>query len=90
MPQSWQRTLGFDASPMSAKISVVREYVYRLHDIEGDDLGELLHPAPNLEPGDEVTTEDGRNWRVTRAVETGEGAAVQRLLEVEKIDQQPA
>lgn len=37
---------------MSAKISVVREYVYRLHNLEGDDLGLLEHPVPNVEPGD--------------------------------------
>ena len=35
---------------------------YRLHDTEGNDLGELQHPAPNLEPGDTVMTEDGIVW----------------------------
>jgi hypothetical protein len=43
-------------------------YRYRVHDTDGDDLGELQHPAPNLEPGDTVTTEDGRRWRVVRYV----------------------
>jgi hypothetical protein len=56
---------------------------YRLHDTAGDDLGELQHPAPNLEPGETVTTEDGRRWRVVRYVPTPEEAPVHRLLEVE-------
>ena len=56
---------------------------YRLHDTDGDDLGELPHPAPNLEPGDTVTTEDGRSWRVVRYVLAPAEAPVHRLLEVE-------
>lgn len=56
---------------------------YRLHDTEGNDLGLIEHPATNLEPGDMVTTEDGRRWRVVRYVPAPEEAPVQRLLEVE-------
>ena len=37
---------------------------YRLNDTDGGYVGDLEHPAPNLEPGDLVTTEDGRRWRV--------------------------
>jgi hypothetical protein len=58
-------------------------YRYRLHDTDGDDLGELQHAAPNLEPGYMVTTDDGRRWRVVRYVPSPEGALVHRLLEVE-------
>lgn len=56
---------------------------YSLHDTEGNDLGELQHPAPNLEPGDAVMTEDGRPWRVVRYVVAPEDAPMRRLLEVE-------
>jgi len=58
-------------------------YRYRLHDTEGDDLGVILHPAPNVETGDIVVTEDDQRWRVVRSVATREGDAIQRLLEVE-------
>lgn len=65
---------------------MIEPYRYRLHDIEGNDLGEVLHPAPNLEPGDTVTTEDGRHWRVVRYVPAPAEAPVQRLLEVERME----
>ena len=58
-------------------------YRYRLHDTEGNDLGAIEHPAPNLEPGDTVTTEDGTRWRVVRYVPAPAVAPVQRLLEIE-------
>jgi hypothetical protein len=58
-------------------------YRYRLHNTDGHDLAELRHPSPNLEPGDAVTTEDDRRWRVVRYVLAPEGASVHRLLEVE-------
>jgi hypothetical protein len=45
-------------------------YRYRLHDTTGDDLGHVQHPAPNLEPGDLVILEDGREALVTARVET--------------------
>jgi hypothetical protein len=47
-------------------------------------LGELHHPAPNVEPDDTVTTEDGRRWRVVRYVVAPDDARVHRLLEVER------
>jgi hypothetical protein len=56
---------------------------YRLHDTEGDDLGVLEHPAPNVEPEDEVTLLDGRKAIVTRRVEGGAGAPMHALLEVD-------
>jgi hypothetical protein len=31
---------------------------YRLHDPNGDDLGEVEHPAPNVEPEDAITLRD--------------------------------
>lgn len=47
---------------------------YRLHDQhEGDDLGLVEHPAPNVEPGDVLLLADGRETLVTARVETGEG-----------------
>ena len=58
-------------------------YRYRLHDTKVDDLGVILHPAPNVETNDIVVTEDDRRWRVVRSVATREGDAIQRLLEVE-------
>lgn len=57
---------------------------YRLCDTEGNDLGLIEHPAPNLEPGDQVTTEDGRCWRVVRYVPAPAEAPMRRLLEVER------
>ena len=43
---------------------------YRLNDTDGGYVGDLEHPAPNLEPGDLVTTEDGRRWRVVSSPAT--------------------
>jgi hypothetical protein len=57
-------------------------YRYRVHDTDGDDLGLILHPAPNLETGDIVVTDYDRRWRVTRYVENRDGDIVRRLLEV--------
>jgi hypothetical protein len=36
---------------------------YRLHDTTGDDLGTIEHPASDLEAGDVVVLEDGREYR---------------------------
>ena len=44
---------------------------YRLHDMTGDDLGLLEHPAPNVEPGDVVTLPDGQEALVAARVEAG-------------------
>ncbi len=60
---------------------------YRLHDTAGDDLGVLVHPAPNIEPEDELTLLDGRTGVVTRRVESGRGARIHALLEV-KVDEE--
>lgn len=46
---------------------------YRVHGTNGDDLGTVEHPAPNIEPGDVVALEDGREALVTARVETGRG-----------------
>ena len=46
---------------------------YRLHDTTGDDLGLIEHPAPNVEPGDEVILPDGREALVTARVEAEPG-----------------
>jgi hypothetical protein len=54
---------------------------YRLHDTMGDDLGTMEHPAPNLEPGDVVELEDGREALVTSRVEAAPGT-LDALLEV--------
>jgi hypothetical protein len=53
---------------------------YLLHDTSGDDLG-LLHPAPNLEPGDVIMFSDGREALVTARVEAEPGPLT-ALLEV--------
>ena len=55
---------------------------YRLHSATGDDLGRLEHPAPNLEAGDVVTLEDGREALVTARVETDGRGPFAALLEV--------
>ena len=47
--------------------------IYRLHDVTGDDLGFLEHPAPNLEPGDVLVVADGREAVVTARVEAEPG-----------------
>lgn len=62
---------------------MTQPYRYSLHDTEGNDLGTIEHPAPNLEAGDPVTTEDGTHWRVVRYVPAPAEAPIQRLLEVE-------
>ncbi len=54
---------------------------YRLHDREGDDLGLVNHPAPNLESGDVVVLADGRAALVTSRVEAEPGPLA-ALLEV--------
>lgn len=54
---------------------------YRVHDTTGDDLGHVEHPAPNLEPGDVVVLEDGREALITARVETRPGPLA-ALLEV--------
>ncbi len=41
----------------------------RVRDTTGDDLGLIEHPAPNVEPGDVVVLEDGREALVTACVE---------------------
>lgn len=46
---------------------------YRIHDTTGDDLGHVEHPAPNVEPGDVVTLEDGREALLTACVEAQPG-----------------
>lgn len=58
-----------------------RVATYRLHDHTGDDLGVVEHPAPNLEPGDVVMLEDGREALVTCRVETLPGP-LEAMLEV--------
>jgi hypothetical protein len=54
---------------------------YRLHDTTGDDLGTIEHPAPNVEPGDVIMLDDGREALVTARVET-DGGQFAALLEV--------
>jgi hypothetical protein len=56
--------------------------VYRLHDTRANDLGLFQHPAPNLEPGDVLLLEDGREALVTARAEMGSGRASTALLEV--------
>jgi hypothetical protein len=47
---------------------------YRVHSTTGDDLGVIVHPAPNVEPGDVVELPDGREAIVSARVETGDGS----------------
>ena len=63
------------------KTCAVVSFRYRLHDTTGDDLGEVTHPAPNVEPGDVVVLTDGREALVTCRVET-ESSPLAALLEV--------
>ena len=51
---------GPSGEPNTIRASLARLPTYRLHDLEGDDLGLLEHPAPNVEPGDVVVLADGR------------------------------
>ena len=55
---------------------------YRIHDTTGDDLGTFEHPAPNVEEGDVVILEDGREALVTRRVETYGVGPLAGLLQV--------
>jgi hypothetical protein len=59
----------------------MRVPTYRLHAHDGDDLGLLEHPAPNLEPGDVVVLADGREALVMARVEARPGR-LEALLEV--------
>jgi hypothetical protein len=59
---------------------------YRLHDDRGNDLGLLEHPAPNLEPGDEIALTDGREALVTARVEAEPGPLA-ALLQVVVADE---
>jgi hypothetical protein len=54
---------------------------YCLHAHDGDDLGLLEHPAPNLERGDVVLLADGCEALVTARVEAQPGP-FEALLEV--------
>jgi hypothetical protein len=54
---------------------------YRVRDTAGDDLGLIVHPAPNVEPGDVVQLADGHDAIVTARVETSD-APIAALLEV--------
>ena len=55
---------------------------HRVHDTAGDDLGTIEHPAPNVEAGDVVVLEDGREALVSARVETGGRGSFAALLEV--------
>ena len=55
---------------------------YGVHDTSGDDLGVIEHPAPNVEPGDVVVLDDGREALVTALVETDGRGPFAALLEV--------
>jgi hypothetical protein len=59
----------------------LRSFRYRLHDTTGDDNGTVEHPAPNVEPGDVVALDDGREALVAARVEA-DGGQVAALLEV--------
>ena len=63
-------------------VTLGRVLVYRVHDTSGDDMGTVLHAAPNLEPGDVVVLTDGREALVTARVETDGHGPFAALLEV--------
>jgi hypothetical protein len=54
---------------------------YRVHSTTGDDLGVIVHPAPNVEPGDVVELPSGHDAIVTARIETDD-APIAALLEV--------
>jgi hypothetical protein len=62
---------------------------YGIHNHAGDDLGRVQHPAPNVEPGDVVMLEDGREALVTARVETETAAPLAALLEVVVMSERP-
>ena len=66
--------VGFREAPRLRQPYITR-YVptYRLHDTTGDDLGLIEHPAPNVEPGDEVIVPDRREALVIARVEAQPG-----------------
>jgi hypothetical protein len=51
---------------------------YIVHDTTGDDLGTVEHPAPNIEAGDVVMLDDGREALVTARVEAEPGPLLAR------------
>jgi hypothetical protein len=55
---------------------------YRVRDTEGNDLGVLDHPVPNLEAGDVVTLKDAREALVTATIGAGRGSRFVAILEV--------
>ena len=71
--------------------------LYRLRDSSANDLGLLRHPVPNLEPGDVVLLDDGRQAIVTVRNESAPNRALTALLEVlipaetwERLDLEPS
>lgn len=60
-----------DSLPPLCKANQTGVPTYRLHDTTGDDVGLVEHPAPNVEPGDVVMLQDGREALVVARVETG-------------------
>lgn len=55
---------------------------YRLHAHNGDDLGLLEHPAPNVEPGDVVFLSDDREALVTSRIDALPQSPIAALLQV--------
>jgi hypothetical protein len=59
---------------------------YRVHSTAYDDLGSVEHPAPNLEPGDVIVLEDGREGLVTAVVPGPHGGEMRAMLEVAVVE----
>jgi hypothetical protein len=60
-------------------------YRYRLHDQDCNDLGVIVHPVPNLEPGDAITLSDGSAFVVTARLETRPEASIKALLMLARV-----
>jgi len=58
--------------------------MYLLQD-ERRYLGLLEHPAPNVEPGDYVVLQDGRQALVTGRIEAGRSSRFAAILDVEVV-----
>jgi hypothetical protein len=71
-----------EADAIDATTWVLAVPTYRLHAHDGDDLGLLEHPAPNVEPGDVVLLADGREALVTTRIEGGQGSRFEAILQV--------
>lgn len=66
-------------------IRVMAFYRYRLHNVDGEDAGEI-HLAVIVKAGEEIPLGSGRRLRVLSVVDLDDDSPYRGLLQVETID----